>query len=99
MTPIAVLPAAALLLRLGQSDLLNLPWMAAAGDAIFGNLPLIFAIGIAVGFAEENNGVAGISAAVGYFVLTKVAQTFNAKINMGVFGGIIAGVTAGIIIQ
>src|SRR5579859_3567655 len=49
MLPIAVLPAAGLLLRLGQPDLLNLTWMAAAGNAIFGNLPMIFAIGIAIG--------------------------------------------------
>ena len=37
MLPIAVLPAAALLLRFGQPDLLNLPWMAAAGNAVFGD--------------------------------------------------------------
>src|SRR5918994_241350 len=42
MLPIAVLPAAALLLRLGQDDLLGLPWMAAAGQAVFDNLPLLF---------------------------------------------------------
>src|SRR5439155_16803738 len=38
MLPIAVLPIAGLLLRLGQPDLLNLAPMAAAGDAIFSNL-------------------------------------------------------------
>lgn len=97
MTPIAVLPAAGLLLRLGQPDVLNWPWMAQAGDAIFGNLALIFAIGIAVGFAEENNGVAGIAAAVGYFVLTKVAVTFDKTINMGVLAGIIVGIVAGVL--
>lgn len=95
MTPVAVLPAAALLLRLGAPDVLNLKWMFAAGDAIFGNLALLFAIGIAIGFAEENNGVAGLAAAVGYFVLTKVAVTFNDKINMGVLAGIIVGILAG----
>lgn len=94
MTPIAVLPAAGLLLRLGQKDVFNLPWMAAAGSAIFSNLAIIFAIGIAVGLAEENNGVAGIAAAVGYFVLTKVATAHNAKIDMGVLAGIISGVIA-----
>ncbi|HCF84694.1 MAG TPA: PTS sugar transporter, partial [Ktedonobacter sp.] len=41
MLPIAVLPAAALLLRFGQPELLNLPWMANAGSAIFNNLPII----------------------------------------------------------
>ncbi|MDF2881934.1 MAG: sugar transporter [Clostridiaceae bacterium] len=95
MTPVAVLPAAALLLRLGQPDVLNLPWMAAAGGAIFDQLALIFAIGIAVGLAEENNGVAGLAAVVGYFVLTKVAVTFNKDINMGVLAGIIVGIIAG----
>ncbi|MDI6813122.1 MAG: N-acetylglucosamine-specific PTS transporter subunit IIBC [Desulfitobacteriaceae bacterium] len=95
MTPVAVLPAAALLLRLGQPDVFNLPWMASAGDAIFSNLALIFAIGIAIGLAEENNGVAGLAATVGYFVLTKVAVTFNKDINMGVLAGILVGILSG----
>ena len=95
MTPVAVLPAAALLLRLGADDVFKLKWMSAAGDAIFGNLALIFAIGIAIGFADENNGVAGLAATVGYFVMTKVAGTFTAAINMGVLAGIIAGLLAG----
>src|SRR3712207_9500279 len=56
MLPIAVLPAAALLLRLGQDDLLGLPWMAAAGQAVFDNLPLLFALGIAVGLTGGAGG-------------------------------------------
>ena len=48
MLPIAVLPAAGILLRFGQSDLLNIPWMADAGNAVFSNLPLLFAVGVAV---------------------------------------------------
>src|SRR6185312_6629502 len=74
MLPIAVLPAAGLLLRLGQPDLLNLPSMAAAGDAIFSNLGLLFAIGIAVGLARENHGAAGLASVVGYLVTTKGAE-------------------------
>lgn len=95
MTPVAVLPAASLLLRFGQSDLLNLPWMAAAGNAIFANLALIFAIGIAIGLAEDNNGVAGLAALVGYEVLTSVAVTFNKDINMGALAGILIGILSG----
>lgn len=95
MTPVAVLPAAGILLRLGADDVLGLKWMFAAGDAIFGNLALIFAIGIAIGLADENNGVAGLAAAVGYFTLTKVAVTFNEDINMGVLAGIIVGCLSG----
>ena len=74
MLPIAVLPVAGLLLRLGQADLLNLPFIAAAGNAIFSNLGLIFATGVAVGFARENNGSAGLAAVVGYLVATEGAK-------------------------
>ncbi|HKE95344.1 MAG TPA: N-acetylglucosamine-specific PTS transporter subunit IIBC [Povalibacter sp.] len=74
MLPIAVLPAAALLLRLGQPDLLNVAAIAAAGNAIFSNLGLLFAIGVAVGLARENHGAAGLASVVGYLVATKGAE-------------------------
>ena len=74
MLPIAVLPAAALLLRLGQPDLLNIAAVAAAGNAIFSNLGLLFAIGVAVGLARENHGAAGLASVVGYLVTTKGAE-------------------------
>jgi PTS system N-acetylglucosamine-specific IIC component len=74
MLPIAVLPIAGLLLRLGQPDLLNFPSMAGAGDAIFANLGLLFAIGVAVGLARENHGAAGLASVVGYLVTTKGAE-------------------------
>jgi PTS system N-acetylglucosamine-specific IIC component len=95
MLPIAVLPVAALLLRLGQGDLLGIPFMAEAGGAIFGNLPLLFAMGIAVGISKDNAGAAALAGAVGYFVLTAAAGTINPDINMSFFGGIIAGIVAG----
>lgn len=76
MLPIAVLPAAALLLRLGQPDLLNIPVMAAAGQAIFTNLGLLFAVGVAVGLARDNHGAAGLAAVVGYLVIIKGAAVF-----------------------
>ena len=78
MLPIAVLPAAALLLRFGQNDLLNLPFMASAGAAIFDNLGLLFATGIAVGFAKENNGTAGLAGVISYFVTIKGAAALLA---------------------
>jgi len=78
MLPIAVLPIAGLLLRLGQPDLLNLPSMAAAGEAIFANLGLLFAIGVAVGLARENHGAAGLASVVGYLVTTKGAEVLMA---------------------
>src|SRR3954463_3856501 len=74
MLPIAVLPVAALLLRLGQPDLMNLAAIAAAGSAIFSNLGLLFAIGVAVGLARENHGAAGLASLVGYLVATQGAR-------------------------
>jgi len=95
MLPIAVLPVAGLLLRLGQPDLLNISLVAQAGDAIFSNLALIFAIGVAVGFAKENNGTAGLAGAIGFLIMTAVLKAHDDKINMGVLSGIISGLMAG----
>nr|WP_269326003.1 N-acetylglucosamine-specific PTS transporter subunit IIBC [Chromobacterium aquaticum] len=95
MLPIAVLPVAGLLLRLGQPDLLNIKMMAQAGDAIFGNLALIFAIGVAVGFAKDNNGTSGLAGAIGYLVITAVLKVIDEKLNMGVLSGILSGLVAG----
>jgi PTS system N-acetylglucosamine-specific IIC component len=78
MLPIAVLPIAGLLLRLGQPDVLDWPTMAAAGDAIFSNLGLLFAVGVAVGLARENHGAAGLAALVCFVVTTKGAETLMA---------------------
>ncbi|XJZ26448.1 N-acetylglucosamine-specific PTS transporter subunit IIBC [Bacillota bacterium Lsc_1132] len=97
MLPIAVLPAAGLLLRFGQPDLLNIPFIANAGNAIFANLALIFAIGVAMGFAKDNNGAAALSGAIGYLVLTEGTKALDKTINMGVLGGIIAGIIAGLL--
>jgi PTS system N-acetylglucosamine-specific IIC component len=74
MLPIAVLPIAGMLLRLGQADLLNIPFVAAAGDAIFSHLGLLFGIGVAVGLARENHGASGLAGAVCFFVLTEGAK-------------------------
>jgi PTS system N-acetylglucosamine-specific IIC component len=74
MLPIAVLPVAGLLLRLGQPDLLDLAFVAAAGNAVFANLGLLFAIGVAVGLARGNNGAAGLAAVVAYLVTTEGAK-------------------------
>jgi len=91
MLPIAVLPVAAILLRLGQPDIWDalpgawashihpvLPFVAAAGNAIFSNLGLLFAIGVAVGLAKENHGAAGLAGVVCYLVMTEGAKAIIA---------------------
>lgn len=74
MLPIAVLPVAGLMLRLGQPDLLDMAFVSAAGQAVFAHLGLLFAIGVAVGIAKENNGAAGLAGAVAFVVLTEGAK-------------------------
>jgi PTS system N-acetylglucosamine-specific IIC component len=114
MLPVATLPAAALLLRFGAINyetefqlgpavggFLNqyiAPFLLAGGSAIFDNLSLIFAVGVAIGLAGD--AVAALAAVIAYLVLTTVlskvpvAMPFiadDAKLNMGVLGGILAG--------
>src|SRR6186713_1543596 len=111
MLPVSVLPVAGILLGVGAA---NFPWlpesvsqvMAAAGSAIFGNLPLLFAVGVAIGLTE-NDGVAALAGIVGYVVFlgamgvcaklhgieTKAIMGIP-SIETGVFGGIIVGLIA-----
>lgn len=74
MLPIAVLPVAGLLLRLGQPDLLDIAFVVAAGNAIFANLGLIFAVGIAIGFASQSHGAAGLAGLIAFLVATNGAK-------------------------
>ena len=74
MLPIAVLPIAALLLRLGQPDLLDIPFVAVAGQAIFDHLGLLFAAGVAVGLARENHGAAALAGIVCFLIATEGAK-------------------------
>ncbi|KGM93145.1 PTS glucose transporter subunit IIA [Clostridium botulinum] len=105
MLPVSVLPAAGILLRIGQDDLLGrygavFQNLAIAGDAIFENLPLIFAVGVAIGFSG-GEAVAALAAVIGQLILQAVllatGQRYNVSINMGVFGGIIIGLIAAIL--
>jgi len=98
MTPIAVLPVAALLLRLGFGDIFDgqiALIMKSAGDAVFSNLDLLFGVGIAYGLAKNNDGAAALSGAIGVLIAKAVYLSIDKDVNMGVFVGIIIGVLAG----
>lgn len=98
MTPIAVLPVAALLLRLGFGDIFDgqaASVMKSAGEAIFTHLDLLFGIGIAYGLAKNNDGAAALSGAIGVLIAKSVYESIDNSVNMGVFVGIIIGVLAG----
>ncbi|MCZ8516009.1 N-acetylglucosamine-specific PTS transporter subunit IIBC [Paenibacillus filicis] len=118
MLPVATLPAASLLLAFGAMNYVKdfhlgdsvggflnqyiAPFLLAGGSAIFDYLPLIFAVGVAIGLAGD--AVAALAAVIAYqvlsTVLSKVPVAFadwvgkDAKLNMGVLGGIIAGAIA-----
>ncbi|MFO0319204.1 MAG: PTS transporter subunit EIIC, partial [Neisseriaceae bacterium] len=94
MLPIALLPVAGILLRFGQPDLLNIKYIADAGNAIFSNLAILFALGVAVGLSKDNNGTSALAALVGYLIMTTIATDFNKNINTGVLGGILIGILA-----
>jgi len=96
MLPIAVMPVAALMLRLGQPDVFDIAFVAEAGGAIFANLALLFAIGVAVGLSRDNAGAAGLAGAVAYLVLTKAVATVNPEVDLKILGGIISGVVGGL---
>jgi N-acetylglucosamine PTS system EIICBA or EIICB component len=105
MIPIAVLPAAAILQRIGKMDyehpfLIQLAKVCkSGGSAIFDNLPLLFAIGIAIGMTA-GEGIAALAAAVGYLVFQRVLGNYDIvgtggqvieHMDMGVLGGIMTG--------
>ncbi|MEU7088249.1 PTS transporter subunit EIIC [Streptomyces achromogenes] len=120
--PIAVLPAAGIMVRLGQDDIFGkdgLGWdkvatvFNAAGGAITTSLPILFCIGVAIGFAKKADGSTALAALVGFLVYDKVLKAFpvteehieKGKIvaatynNPGVLGGIIMGLLAAVIWQ
>ena len=74
--------------------------MSAAGDIVFTNLPIIFAMGVAIGMAKKEKEVAALSAAIGFFIMHASIGAMSGattsvvgitSLQMGVFGGIIVG--------
>ncbi|MDW8563326.1 glucose-specific PTS transporter subunit IIBC [Staphylococcus shinii] len=86
MLPIAILPAAGLLLGIGGAlsnpntvkayPVLDIGLlqnifilMSSAGNIVFQNLPVIFAIGVAIGLAKSDKGTAGLAAMLGFLIM------------------------------
>ena len=112
MLPISVLPVAGILLGVGSAKFSFIPEiisqiMAQSGGAVFANLPVLFALGVAIGLSK-NDGVASLSALVGYVVMlatmgvmAKLVFHLPTKnilgidtLETGVFGGILTGLLA-----
>jgi len=91
MLPIAVLPAAGILLRIGQPDVLNIPFISNAGDAVFSNLALLFAIGVAIGLSKDKSSIAAFSGSIAYFMVIAGINAIVPGTDIGVLGGIVTG--------
>ncbi|MPS31317.1 MULTISPECIES: PTS glucose transporter subunit IIBC [unclassified Salinivibrio] len=100
MLPVSVLPVAGILLGVGAANFSWMPdivshMMEQAGGSVFGQMALLFAVGVALGFTN-NDGVSGLSAIVGYGIMVAtldvMAPVMGAEeIKTGVLGGILAG--------
>lgn len=100
MLPVSVLPVAGILLGVGAANFSWLPeivshLMEQAGGSVFGQMPLLFAVGVALGFTN-NDGVSGLAAIVGYGIMVATLSVMAGvlgvdSIDTGVLGGIIAG--------
>ncbi|MEA9444690.1 PTS glucose transporter subunit IIBC [Candidatus Fukatsuia symbiotica] len=112
MLPVSVLPVAGILLGVGSANFSWLPAvvshvMAEAGGSVFANMPLIFAIGVALGFTN-NDGVSALAAVVAYGIMVKTVSVVAPLVlhmpveeisgrhlaDTGVLGGIMAGAIA-----
>ena len=115
MLPIAILPAAGLLLGIGGAlsnkatiqayPMLDHPTlqnifqiMSAAGSVVFGNLALLLCMGLGIGLAKRDKGVAALAAVVGYLIMTgtiaALIPLFNPEIksiDTGVIGALVMG--------
>jgi len=113
MLPVAVLPVAGLMLGVGNAGFAFIPdalskIMLAAGDGVFGNMQLMFAVGVALGLSKGNDGAAALAGVVGLIIMnaalgitaglrgieTDATIMGVNTLQTGVFGGIIIGAVA-----
>lgn len=116
MLPIAILPAAGLLLGIGGAlsnpntvsayPILNVEWlqviftiMSSAGNIVFANLPVIFAVGVTVGLAKSDKGTAALASLLGYLVMNATINAvlgISGKLASGNLSSVGQGITLGI---
>ncbi|PLS05623.1 N-acetylglucosamine-specific PTS transporter subunit IIBC [Neobacillus cucumis] len=120
MLPVAVLPAAAILMGIGYwidpagwgADSPLAAFLIKAGGSIIDNIPILFAVGVALGMSKERDGSAAISGLVAFLVVTTLLSTGTVALLEGIdpakvdpsfekiknaFVGIISGIVASVI--
>lgn len=91
MLPVAVLPAAAILMGIGYwidpsgwgEGNAFAAFFIKAGGSIIDNIPILFAIGVSLGMSKEKDGSAALSGLVGYLVVTTLLSTGTVQLLQG----------------
>ncbi|WP_226038573.1 N-acetylglucosamine-specific PTS transporter subunit IIBC [Aquibacillus saliphilus] len=119
MLPVAVLPAAAILMGIGYwidpsgwgSGNAAAAFLIKAGSSIIDNIPILFAVGVALGMSKDRDGSAALSGLVAFLVTTTLLSTDTVALLQGIdpeavdpafgkignaFVGIISGIVASI---
>lgn len=92
LIPVTAMPVAGILSRIASDDMLNLPLLKAAGDIVFGNMDILFALGAVVAFAKAKDKVSPIVASfLSILILKSTLAALDDTIGMGIFAGIIVG--------
>ena len=92
MLPVAVLPAAAILLGIGYyidpsgwgGESAIAAFLITAGGALIDNMPILFAIGVALGMSKDNNGSSALTGLVGYLIITNLLSPGSVAMLQGI---------------
>ncbi|MDR4888277.1 N-acetylglucosamine-specific PTS transporter subunit IIBC [Fredinandcohnia sp. QZ13] len=95
MLPVAVLPAAAILMGIGYwidptgwgADNAIAAFLIKAGSSIIDNMSILFAVGVALGMSKDKDGSAALSGLVAYLVITTLLGTNTVAMLQGVDPG------------
>src|SRR5690625_3121384 len=90
--PVAVLPAAAILMGIGYwidpsacgEESAIAAFLIAAGSAIIDNIPILFAVGVSLGMAKDRDGSAALSGLLGYLIITSILSLENVAMLQGI---------------
>jgi N-acetylglucosamine PTS system EIICBA or EIICB component len=97
LLPVSILPLAALLYRLGQPDVLDLAVLSLAGSALFGQMPLIYAVAIAFGLSRQGQGAQALAEAVNFLLLSSALATLAPGLHADMICGLLAGLTTALV--
>ncbi|MFQ2091569.1 PTS transporter subunit EIIC [Aeromonas taiwanensis] len=97
LLPVSILPLAALLHRLGQPDVLDLAVLSLAGQALFSQMPLIYAVAIAFGLSRQGQGAQALAGAVNFLLLGSALNTLVPGFHADMICGLLAGLTTAVV--